>query len=74
MVHLRQLLTAAGSVLDRMMEDWGQPVDTDGKAPEVLTAMRRTQAGLDQAGVLRRGGHPPALSLPKGLLASSIRV
>ena len=55
MVHLRQLLTAAGSVLDRMMEDWGQPVDTDGKAPEVLTAMRRTQAGLDQASYAAAG-------------------
>ncbi len=49
MVHLRQLLTAAGIALNRMMEDWGQPVDTGGKAPEVLIAMRRTQAALDQA-------------------------
>jgi hypothetical protein len=72
-VHLRQLLTAAGIDLDRMMDDWGQPVDTVGKEGPGIPDCDAPDAGGAGPGICRRGRHQPALSLPKGLLASSIR-
>ena len=59
MVHLRQLLPAAGIALNRMMDDLGQPGDTGGKAPEALIAMRRTQTELDQASAAAAGINLP---------------
>ena len=60
MVHLRQLLTASGIALDRMMDDWGQPVDTVGEeGPGIPDCDAPTQETLDQASATAAGINLP---------------